>query len=387
VGAYWKVYGQLRCQSASMPPANAYSNFGDSGAFAVAGQFTVSANFAACPGDGVIQAEFRNAATGYDSTQTYTAKSDGTNYSAPAPGGPGPDRTLVTERDCVTAGGGVSTVTGTGPAYKEALGVAAVARRPACPSGTSVKAERVKAVTVGGSAPTKAIATFTAQALPQGVEPAPLVLYITMPDGTLQSCEQTPSPCASWYESQTKDDTYTCKQGVTVLALSECEGLRYRYNPKTVPTSQGVGCFDGMGLSPLTWPKGLILSPLKCLFIPDPVKMAADSANVRTAWGNTGPGKVLGGLGQVAGTVTNLGKNPPATCDGPLVEFDLPGYASKHVALHPLSSCNEVSQYVLGVLMPLSTAFVYVGAFWTGGRIILKTFGADVGEAPAEAAA
>lgn len=315
--------------------------------------------------------------------ETYTSAKANGNIDAtwgtlapPAPSAT-PVRNLVTTRQCQDANGNVTTVTGTGPDYTEAANVRALAAQPACPAGTSVKSQKVESVTKDGSRPVKSVMGYTApSSILPGIDPAPVVLYVTLPDGSKQTCEQTPSPCADWSKDPNKTDKYECRQGSTVLALSECDGLANRYQPKTGTTS-GTGCFDGMGLSPLTWPKGLIISPLKCLFIPSDAAVQAAGSSISNAWNGTAPATVSAAIGTVAAPVVALKDSAQQSCDGP--EFVIPKLPAMKAAvtLHPLSTCNRLTTYLLGIYMPIATALVYLGGFFAGTRTVLKAFGAD----------
>lgn len=272
------------------------------------------------------------------------ARSAGTIGVSPPAGGPGPDRALVTTRTCITTAGVQSTVTGTGPTYKEAAGVTAVQSRPACPSGSTVKSEQLISHTLNGSAPDKTVLTYTApSSVANGVEPAPVVLYYALPDGSYQTCEQNPvSPCAGWWDNPTRDTTYQCRQGSTVLAITACELLRDRYTARPVETDRAP-CFDGMGLSPLTWPKGLVISPLKCLFIPDPLVIEAQVGLLGGAFDGSAPGVIAGAISDAVGPVAELGDDK-GNCLGPLVSIPLP--VEGPAQFHPFDACSQLVQMV-----------------------------------------
>jgi hypothetical protein len=297
--------------------------------------------------------------------------------TAPSSSGAPPSRQLVTTRHCISAAGTITTLTATGAAFTEASNVQAVAAIPTCSAGTSVKDTAVISHTLNGTAPDKTVSNYVAPgSVVNGTDPAPVVLYYANPDGTYQTCEQAPSPCANWSTSPTKDDTYQCRQGATVLALSECDVLRARYNGKPQPTDQQP-CFDGMGLNPLTWPKGLVISPLKCLFIPDQTAVQGSWSRVGTAWNGTASATAENAVGPIFSAVLDLGTTPPTQgCDGPEFSFPIPGH-SGNVVLHPLSTCNQLASYMLGFFMPVASALIYLGAFLGGVRTVAKTIGAD----------
>ena len=117
-----------------------------------------------------------------------------------------------------------------------------------------------------------------------------------------------------------------------------------------------------------------VVVPLKCLFIPRESVVQARAAKVGTAWGGTAPAVVAGAVGDVFGPVTSLGDDQgPVSCNGPA--FVIPKLPTMDTALtlHPLSTCNRLTTYLLGIYMPIATALVYLGGFFAGTRVLLKT--------------
>lgn len=193
-----------------------------------------------------------------------------------------------------------STVTGTVAHYDGLSGgdTLPVLQFPACPAGTS---------TTGISAPTKRdsdgatveppIKPWNPPTIPSAFpecNPAgrcTLVLTQVSPEGNTIVCNGN-TLCDGWSQlplqapSRTVWDigtgtqvttlvptdaggrTYRCNWGPYELKASECSTVPTNVGTGTVTGANPQGCFNGMGISPLTWPTGLIISPLKCLFIP-----------------------------------------------------------------------------------------------------------------------
>lgn len=168
---------------------------------------------------------------------------------------------------------------------------------------------------------------------------------------------------------------WSCVWGPIPVPVQECSPV-FLQPLKAVTNTGGNGCFAGMGLSPLTWPQGLIISPLKCLFIPNLATLQADWASVASAYNGTVLGSLTSAVGGMIAPVTGLANSPKGDCDGPAITLPIPFYAST-MTFHPLSACASEVQSALGIWIPVASAGIYfaavMGAYRKVGVGLLNT--------------
>lgn len=233
------------------------------------------------------------------------AQAQGTPAGADIP------RVPIETRICKDTAGNATTVTATGNTYTEGSGIALV-KHAGCPAGTVTDSATVISHAPNGEVPDKQLSTITRPStVPVGTTPTPIRLVVILPDGSTQTCEQSPSPCANWYDSPTKNDTFQCMQGATVLALSECDGLQKRYNVPVSPVipsdGQDKSCWSGFSFNPVSW----VITPLKCLFIPKGDAMGRWQTQISTIQ-NSGVFALFTTFGNFVGTVATAGKTATA---------------------------------------------------------------------------
>lgn len=182
----------------------------------------------------------------------------------------------------------------------------------------------------------------------------------------------TPEPCPPG------DDGYCVMRGQAVaynLPASECEGLT-----PAAPGPSGDCTPSGWeNLNPLAW-----LSTLPCwfakMFVPAPGFFEGKAGLLDAAWSGTAPGVVTDSIGAVMSPVTALQDVPAPTednCSGPAFVIPQLPTMDGPLSIDVLSTCNELTRYMLGIWMPVSTALVYLGGFFSGTRIVLKTINVE----------
>jgi hypothetical protein len=177
-------------------------------------------------------------------------------------------------------------------------------------------------------------------------------------------------------------DELECRWGTYLLVEADCAVVPTEPAPEpTTGTGTGTGTGPAEGncnlsdfsLNPVSW----VVVPLKCLFIPRDSSVQAAGQAVGTAWSGTAPAVATAAVGDVVSPVAALKDAPAQSCEGPeFVIPQLPTMAAP-LTLHPLSTCNRLTTYLLGIYMPLATALTYLGGFFVGTRILLKAFGAE----------
>lgn len=325
--------------------------------------------------------------------------------AAPAPVSSNPGTTQVTTRPTSQCSNGSSVVgqaiVFTGNTSPDLLPDIVA---PACPAGTTRTGFTTPSTFPDGSAAPAPMAPWTAPTIPTGYpECSPagtcvLTLTQTAADARSTVCNGN-TACLGWASDSTPErvttrtDTGTQLQnlpdGTTrrVVPMTRPNGdvMRCVWGPYTLPglecstiateappvtETQGSNCdASGFSFNPVSW----VVVPLKCLFIPSPGSLDATGTDLTTAWGGSPPGVVSGALTDIFGPLTNL--TPDTDCMGPLIEFQVP--TGQTVSYHPLNACSSLAQFVLGIVMPMLSAFTYVTAFTIGSRSLLKTIGAD----------
>lgn len=172
---------------------------------------------------------------------------------------------------------------------------------------------------------------------------------------------------------------WSCKWGPLAVATTECRPV-YTDVPVGRPNPNSQDNCDGSGFSfnPVSW----VVVPLKCLFIPRQSVVQAASATVTTAWNGTALGTVSTAVsGAVAPVVALKDNTGPTSCDGPAFVIPQLPTMPHSVTLHPFSTCNSLTAYVLGIYLPIASAAIYLGGFFAGTRTLLKGFDVEQGAA------
>ena len=132
--------------------------------------------------------------------------------------------------------------------------------------------------------------------------------------------------------------------------------------------------------NPVQW----VYKPVKCAlvwaFVPREAVVLEATASLSDAWEDTALGTVTAATTAVMAPVVNLKDDPgPTDCNGPaFVIPQLPAMSSA-LTLHPMSTCNELTTYLLGIYLPIASALIYLGGFFAGTRTLLKGFSIDGG--------
>jgi hypothetical protein len=313
-----------------------------------------------------------------------------------APPSPGATPLTTTTTTTCSGGGSSSTVTSYQPADDTLPHFTG-----SCPSGETVTgiSQTTTRDSDGETVPSPlgpATAPIVPDAYPdcQPLGSCTLTLLRMAPDGSLLANCQGTGACVGWQtqaspSTGTRTRTVTQTDGAVVTepawTYRDMTWLDCRYGPYTVPISdctvvpteplaepsvEASNCDAGdFSFNPISW----VVVPLKCLFIPRDSAVQSAATAITTAWDGTAPAVVFDAIEQVGAPVVALKDDAgQQDCSGPPFTFPevgvLPGFT-----IHPLSTCNELTQYLLGIYMPIATALVYLGGFFAGTRLLLKT--------------
>jgi hypothetical protein len=314
---------------------------------------------------------------------------------APTAGETNPALTTSTTTTC-SGGGSTATVTRYQPADDTLPHFTG-----SCPSGETVTgiSQTTTRDSDGETVPSPlgpATAPIVPDAYPdcQPLGSCTLTLLRMAPDGALLANCQGTGACVGWQtqaspSTGTRTRTVTQTDGAVVTepawTYRDLTWLDCRYGSYTVPISdctvvpteplaepsvEASNCDAGdFSFNPISW----VVVPLKCLFIPRDAAVQSAATAITTAWDGTAPAVVFDAIEQVGAPVVALKDDAgQQDCSGPPFTFPevgvLPGFT-----IHPLSTCNELTQYLLGIYMPIATALVYLGGFFAGTRLLLKT--------------
>jgi hypothetical protein len=307
---------------------------------------------------------------------------------------------------CTPPGGAAHFVLGTPVTYYggTADGALPPILAPACPAGEQRTGFDAPTTTPFGTAPAP-VAPWTAPIIPSSFpecNPAgncQLTLTEHAPDGSRTATCNGTDECAGWStlpqlaptrnlwdtttgtqvltKVPTRPDgrTYRCQWGPYELKANECMVVPTE-TPAEVPTtddgSGSRGCFNGMGISPLTWPKGLVISPLKCLFIPDAANIRDDVATIKNTWTTKPPGVMIGAFTTLLAPLGGFTSHSTGSCLGPTFTLHFLG---PNVDLNPFYACDGLMEKLAAVVLPLSTFLVYLGGLFAATRLVAGTIG------------
>jgi hypothetical protein len=190
---------------------------------------------------------------------------------------------------------------------------------------------------------------------------------VTHPDGTTTT---NPEP---------DKDGWFCTYGPYNVPAAECADpdipVRDEEDLTVQPEPSPDNCnLSDFSLNPVSW----VVVPLKCLFIPRDESVQAAGAALSDAYADTAPAVVTTAIGDVFSPAVGLKDDAgQADCEGPAFEFPSIAGVTEPWTLRPLSTCNRLTEYLLGIYMPIATAMVYLGGFFAGTRIVLKTFNVE----------
>jgi len=184
-------------------------------------------------------------------------------------------------------------------------------------------------------------------------------------------------------------NTYRCLWGPHGMPMSDCEPDSI---PKTLevaapgigddslPFPAGAGasaCFPHgwAAFNPAEWVYKPVLCALRKAFIPDPNFVKGQMDVITEAFNASAIGVVVGAVDPIFGAVGHMTDNP-SDCEGP--EFGPVSFPGTDAVfdIHPLNACADLTQYILGIAMPLLSAFTYIAAFIVGARSIASSVGA-----------
>ena len=321
---------------------------------------------------------------GGTSYSTTPATSSGATYSST----PSSTRELKHEgtSTCTpTAGGAATTVTAQSAAFVETTAPAArpTVPVPACPSG-SVRTGFWGDIIPANPADTAPIAGTTriagpwatptvaplanpeyAECLPGGVQfPCVLRLETVLPDGSVRAWDRTTDQPVNERDNR-------CYWGTLRVAVAECAPLTNQDPPVAPEDTSGSGCLRAaVSFNPVNW----VVVPLKCLFIPQEAAVRTSYDRLSVAWVGTAPGAALASMEPVWNAITDTPQTSYG-CEGPAFVLPLPG--RDPITLHPLTTCNTLTQQILAIGLPLMSAFIYIAALTQGVRMVAKTIGAQ----------
>lgn len=213
-------------------------------------------------------------------------------------------------------------------------------------------------------------------------------------------CLTNAAACLRWEQDPARDTKYECLYGVPsamyAVPLARC--AVYRSVPTATATStgsprpdaevlpppdvitsteaqeEGADCFpNGWGvLNPVEW----VLKPTKCAlewaFVPPEGSAAQHADSMRTAWGASGPGQVLGTIGEIGAAA---GGDPGGAVDCRGVPVRL-AFSDEATTVYPLSTCSPgIMTDIATFVRPFLTAAVGIG----GVAVLLRALGAGFG--------
>lgn len=345
------------------------------------------------------------------------------NPTAAVASAPSGQNVVTTTPKSICSGSG-GTVTGTPVTYKGSDTAVPDLVLPACPTGTVRTGAQFPTTSPGRTTTPQPFADWgptipSAFADCQTPGGCILVLYRVGHGSTAVpvACNDT-ALCAGWQANTTRSgtttrtvkrtadgtdvserprtwpngDTLDCYWGPYLVEVDNCSTVATE--PTTEPVDKPVpggagapapgtdteGCFPtGWAmLNPLEW----VYKPVKCVLIwafkPDQAVLDEASTRVGSAWSGTAAATATTAVGQVLSPVVALKDDAgPTSCEGP--SFVIPQLPTMPHALtlHPLSTCNELTQYLLGIYLPIATALIYLGGFFGGTRSLLRAFGME----------
>lgn len=180
-----------------------------------------------------------------------------------------------------------------------------------------------------------------------------------------------------------------CTYGPYNVPAAECNDpdipVADETTPVAEPTQENNCNLSDFSLNPVSW----VVVPLKCLFIPRQSVLNGQTAGLREAWDGTAPGQAAKVGDTVFNSVTSLKDHTDTDgCQGPPFTIPVPfmdttnadGTTSDRMwTIYPYTTCNELTQFVLGFAMPMMTAGTYLSGFFLGTRTILRTVNLDDG--------
>lgn len=269
---------------------------------------------------------------------------------------------------------------------------------PGCPAGTyRTKATTPTTTDNGGAVVPSPLPTWTAPTVPTGFpecQPAGRCQLVLLRHGvgTTVNCTAN-SECAGWQTGTQRaapttnvrdmttgtevaelprrypnGDPLECRWGPYTLAVDECLALPTEPPPVPVPTVDAPpvpdpvptpgseGCFAGMSPNPMSWPKALIYSPIKCALVWAFVPSTASSASIaalRADIGNRAPVSWVGDVGGfVVGAVSGLDGAPGCF----VFDVDLASLGRFHI----IDSCNP-ADVIVKAIRPLRPLLLIAG--------------------------
>lgn len=184
---------------------------------------------------------------------------------------------------------------------------------------------------------------------------------VTKADGT------TATEAAAVYPDQTWLD---CKYGPYAVPVDDC--VLVPTEPVTAteaPTEESNCQTSDFSLNPVSW----VVVPLKCLFIPRQTVVQAETSLVKDAWDATPPAVAFGIVADVAGPFAALPETK-GDCGGPEVTVTMPVVGD--VSARPFDACPPLIALVLGWLIPIESAILYLAALVMGSRLVASSAGA-----------
>jgi hypothetical protein len=186
--------------------------------------------------------------------------------------------------------------------------------------------------------------------------------------------------------------TFRCVWGPHEMPMSDCDpdavpkggttaapGLGDDTIEAPAPAGTPSACFPHgwAAFNPAEWVYKPIVCAARFLFIPDVAGVQTDMQGIGSAFDGSAIGVVFHAFSPLLGIVGQLSGGQPADCHGP--EFGpvtFPGTTGQF-AMHPLDACADLTQYILHIVEPLLSAFIYIGAFTIGARKLASTIGAQ----------
>jgi len=370
-----------------------------------------------------------------------TGSATGTNlmdawYSAGMLSGPYRTSTTVTCRNDA----GVDTVM-TAVTESESATSNIVTTIPACPTGSRTSKVAVGLKPGDGSTATGTIPAWTWTAKESDLNVAyPLCKasagceLVIKYNGT--DCELGATQCIDWYTDSKTVGGYACSWGPYTLAKSQCDPLRYAYDPGAVfdpngnrvykpgystgtdlttpatnpstattttttadpgtsysfpttapiPSSPSVVPDTGVQVDSGCWPTGTaawnplewVLRPVQCAlvwaFVP-PEGMGTRMAEFSTAWDGSDAGTWVSTITDPVGDVSAAWSSGGSGCGGPEWTLSMSAFGGGSYPFRPFDSCREPLASVAPVVKGVGVALVFVIGFRAAANPVLGALG------------
>lgn len=219
------------------------------------------------------------------------------------------------------------------------------------------------------------------------------------PDGSEQSCFESPAMCETWKTDAAADpDEFQCYYGKYPVPLTECDvyGPTFSADPDAPPYAPPDGsplpdpgpndqprddCPPEFGLlGPLSpfWAYKAVKCALEWAFVPADGYMSGKAADLDAAWSDTPVDQLWGAATGVVGAFDGFDRS--GSCEGPGIPYRvwIRTDAAPDGDWHPFSSCAEPAKTMASWVRLLSTVGIWFAALVSGLAAVAGAFGMSV---------